>query len=41
MELLDDLTQIITIEVSIDLCCRNRFMPKHLLNGSQVRATFN
>ena len=41
MEFGNYLPQIIPIQMSVYLGCRNGLMTKHLLNGSKVRPTFN
>src|SRR5689334_15251930 len=40
MESLQRIPQVLSVEVSIDLCSGNAFMPQHLLDGSQVGAAF-
>ena len=40
MEFLDNLPQIVSIEVSIDFCCRDGLVSKHILNSPEIRATF-
>ena len=41
MKLLDDLPQIVPIEMGVYLCCSNRFMPKHFLNGAEIGASLD
>ena len=40
MELAMHAAKILTIDMRVDLCCRDIGMPEHLLTGAQVRPPF-
>ena len=40
MKLLDNLSQIIPVQVGIDLSCGNGFVAQHFLNSTKVGSSF-
>ena len=41
MKLFQSFAQKFSVKMRVDLSCGNTFMPKHFLNGTKVRASFN